>query len=472
MSAAERARRFEELRAREFARLDEAGIAYLDYTGSGLYPASLVRSHAERLCGSVLGNPHSENAPSAEATRIMERTREDVLAFFDADPAEWAVCFTANASAAAKLVGEAFPFGAGSLLVLPADNHNSVNGVREYARARGAEVEYLPLDRELRLADTRLRPAEAPSLFAFPAQSNFSGVQHPLDLVQRARQAGYSVLLDAAAFVPTNRLSLSEIRPDYLCISFYKMFGFPTGVGALIARREALADLERPWFSGGTVEWVTVETGRRRLLPTAEAFEDGTPNFLDIAAVSAGLSWLSDVGLDALGAHVSDLTVRLLESFAAAETALGRPLVRVYGPRGSRDRGATVAFNLLDEDGAVLPYEDVELAACAVGIAIRGGCFCNPGASEAAFGVDAGLALQCLESVPVGGFHPRKLGDCLDGAPVGALRASFGLASTPGDVDRLVDFVVDLSTQASRASMPPRGESDGTAADRASVGVQ
>ena len=451
MSGAARATRFADLRRREFGRLDDAGIVYLDYTGSGLYADSLVRAHGERLCRSVLGNPHSENGPSSEATRIIEQARLDVLDFFDADPDRWTVCFTANASAAAKLVGEAFPFGAGSRFVLLADNHNSVNGVREYARDRGADVVYLPLDDELRLAEATLPPATRPSLFGFPAQSNFSGVQHPLELIDEARDAGYSVLLDAAAFVPTNRLALDEVSPDFACVSFYKMFGFPTGVGALIARREALASLERPWFSGGTVEWVTVKTGRRSLLPTAEAFEDGTPNFLDIAAVPAGLELLRAIGIGDIHAHVGDLTIRLLESFAAAETALGRPLVRVYGPADGRARGGTVAFNVLAEDGATLPYEEVERAASAAGIAIRGGCFCNPGASESAFGVDAGLALRCLESVPKGEFHPRRLGDCLDGAPVGALRASFGMASLARDVDRLVDFLAEYATTSTAA---------------------
>jgi len=452
---AARAARFEELRRREFGRLEANGITYLDYTGSGLYAASRVRAHAERLCGSVLGNPHSDSGPSTEATRIIEWTRADVLDFFDADPDVWTVVFAANASAAAKLVGEAFPFGEDSRLVLLQDNHNSMNGLREYARAGGAAVEYLPLDGELRLAGggfpaDRLGAPAGPSLFAFPAQSNFSGVRHPLSLATEARRAGYSVMLDAAAYVPTSPLPLRSTDADFVCISFYKMFGFPTGVGALLARRESLAGLRRPWFSGGTVEWVTVETGRRRLLPSAEAFEDGTPNFLDIAAVSGGLELLREIGMEDIRAHVADLTVRLLESFASAETALGRPLVDLYGPRTIEGRGATVAFNLLDEAGGTIPYEEVERAARDAGIAVRGGCFCNPGASERAFGVDPTRTLACLESVPRGEFHPRRLGDCLDGAPVGAVRASFGIASTAADVDRLVDFLIELA-----AGSPP-----------------
>jgi selenocysteine lyase/cysteine desulfurase len=59
---------FGDLRRREFSRLDATGTVYLDYTGSALYPESLVRRDARRLQRRVLGNPHSESAPSLGST--------------------------------------------------------------------------------------------------------------------------------------------------------------------------------------------------------------------------------------------------------------------------------------------------------------------------------------------------------------------------------------------------------------------
>src|SRR4051812_45806235 len=129
---------FRALRAREFRRLDEQGQVYLDYTGSALYAESHVAAHAELLRGSLFGNPHSDSPASRASTDAVERARAAVLRFFDADPAEYAVIFTANASGALRLVGEAFPFAPGSRCVLSTDNHNSVNGIREFAARRGA----------------------------------------------------------------------------------------------------------------------------------------------------------------------------------------------------------------------------------------------------------------------------------------------------------------------------------------------
>ncbi len=347
----------------------------------------------------MLGNPHSENPASAEATRIVEETRADVLDFFGADPEEYTVVFTANASAALKLVGESYPFRPGSRFTLLQDAHNSVNGIRMYAEQRDADVAYLPIDDELRMDRTSPIPSAGAGrgLFSFPAQSNFSGVQHPLALVEEARSLGYDVLLDAAAFVPTNGLDLGTVEADFACVSFYKMFGFPTGLGALIARREALERLERPWFAGGTVEYVSVQNRIHQLLVGAGGFEDGTLNFLGIAAVQGGLAFLREVGMDRVHRRVAELTGRLLEILLGARHASGEPSVRVYGPHTVEDRGGTVSFNLLDPSGGIVPYGDVERAASEQGIALRGGCFCNPGAAERALELPAGAMLECLE---------------------------------------------------------------------------
>jgi selenocysteine lyase/cysteine desulfurase len=95
-----------------------------------------------------------------------------------------------------------------------------------------------------------------------------------------------------------------------------------------------------------------------------------------------------------------------------------------------------VAFNLFS-GGRALNYETVEAAARRRGVAIRGGCFCNPGAAEYAFGWSAANARACLE----GEFSVARFRDCVDGYPVGALRASLGVATSEADLDRLMELV-------------------------------
>ena len=207
----------DELRARDFARLDEQQQVYLDYTGAGLYGASQIQRHRDLLTAGIFGNPHSQHAPSVASTDLIEACRHRVLAFFNASPDIYPVIFTANASQALKLVGEAYPFDAGDQLLLTFDNHNSVNGIREFDRARGAKTRYIPILPPDLVVDPSTverylhgRVPERHNLFAYPAQSNFSGVQHPLKWIEQARSLGWTVLLDAAAFAPTNRLDLSQ----------------------------------------------------------------------------------------------------------------------------------------------------------------------------------------------------------------------------------------------------------------------
>jgi selenocysteine lyase/cysteine desulfurase len=440
---------FAELRAREFGRLDATDHAYLDYTGSALYPESLVTEHAEALRRMVLGNPHSDSPASRESTARVHAAREHVLGFFDADPDEYCVCFAANTTGAIHLVASGFAFGPDAPFILAADDHNSVNGVRAYAERAGARVHHLPLDDELRLEDPVSRLAAlrrthvGAGLVALPAQSNFSGVQHPLSLVERARSLGYTVLLDAAAYVPTSPLSLRRVPADFIACSFYKMFGYPTGVGALVARRAALARLRRPWFAGGAVEYVSVQHGSHLLREGPEGFEDGTVSFLDADAVIRGLDFLDGIGMARIRRHVTSLAATLVERLRSLAHADGSPMIRLYGPRDRYDCGGTVTFNVLDAHGEALSYEVVEEHTRRAGISVRGGCFCNPGASEAAFGFVPDRTAACIAETRREGWSleafAQRMRACGGAHAVGAVRASLGMASIEGDVERLVE---------------------------------
>ena len=442
---------FSAWRARELSRLEHAGITYLDYTGAALYPESLVRGDAARLQGVVLGNPHSQHGPSRAATRDADDARRALLAFLHADPAEYAVIFTTNASAACRLVGEGFPFAPGGAFLASADNHNSVNGIREYARARGATIRVVPLDDDLHLTELDTLLDDAPrggALFALPAQSNFSGARHSLASIAAARERGWHVFLDAASFVPTAELRLDQVRPDFVALSLYKIAGYPTGVGALVARHEALATLRRPAFAGGAVDWVSVQGSRHRLARWPEGFEDGTIPFLALGAVAPALEGVHAAGRTRLPAHLGRLTSAFLAGIAALQHGDGSPVVAVHGPRDGSRRGATVALSVRRAEsagGMPLPYWEVEEAARAAGLALRGGCFCNPGCAERAFALDAEHTGACFDELGDRFTIPR-LAACLGGATVGALRVSFGLGSMARDVRLTLEFLARYAT--------------------------
>ena len=446
----------DELRATDYARLDRLAQTYLDYTGGGLYAESQVRRHHELLSARVLGNPHSQSPTSLASAELAREARDAVRRFFNAPEDEFEIVFTANASGALKLVGEAYPFEPGGVFLLSYDNHNSVNGIREFAARKGAAATYIPVrEQDLRLDEEQVRTAlrgagradgqdGAPAkLFAYPAQSNFSGAQHPLEWVAEAHELGWDVLLDCAAFAPTNPLDATAIGADFIPISFYKLFGYPTGSGCLIARREALARLRRPWFAGGTITLASVQSDAwYHLAPGATGFEDGTIDYLGLPAVTIGVEHLERVGVRVIHQRVGALSGWLLEELAALRHGDGSPLVKVFGPQDMERRGATIALYLVDPAGRPYDVYDVEAAAARERISVRSGCFCNPGDGEVAHHIsreeieacfaDPGAAVTLLQC-------QRRIEDETGKVP-NTIRVSLGLASDFADVYRFMAF--------------------------------
>jgi selenocysteine lyase/cysteine desulfurase len=455
--------RLDKLRATEYTRLDAQKQVYLDYTGGGLYATCQLHEHMQILNSHVFGNPHSSNPTSHAITELDEQARAFVLRFFNASPDEYVVVFTPNASGALRLVGEAYPFSPDGHFLYSFDNHNSVNGIRAFASAKGSPITAIPLvSPELRLDGTILNSllvqakGSGPSLFAYPAQSNFTGAQHSLHWIKEAQMQGWDVLLDAASFVPTNRLDLSIWHPDFVPISFYKMFGYPTGVGCLLIRKTAMAKLQRPWFAGGTIKVVSVQGNWHSMAEGSAAFEDGTINYLNLPAVEIGLKHLLMIGMETIHVRVMCLTGWLLDNLLALKHRNGQPLVQLYGPPTTIRRGGTIALNFLTPDGHLVDERLVEQRAAHARISLRTGCFCNPGAGEAAFSISK----QTLLMISPDHHQPLSLDaylNILGLQNAGAIRISPGLVTNFADVYHFLQFAQTFLDNASyEQDFPPR----------------
>lgn len=445
-------RQLDNLRTTDYARLDKDDQVYLDYTGGGLYAESQLHKHMALLTGTVYGNPHSTNLTSMAATELVERARKYVLEFFNASPEEYVVIFTQNASGALKLVGESYPFGPDANYLLTYDNHNSVNGIREFAHARGATVTYVPLmPPDLRVdevkmeAGLRLANPNGHNLFAYPAQSNFSGVQHSLEWIGRAQALGWDVLLDAAAFTPTNRLDLSKWQPDFVDLSFYKIFGYPTGIGCLVAHKKTVHKLHRPWYAGGTISFSSVQGEGFYLTPGSAGFEDGTVNYLSLPAIEIGLRHIAEIGIDTIHTRVMALAGWLIDELMTLRHSNGKPVIRIYGPADTHMRGATVEVNFFDPNGHLFPDTRVEHMANSRNISLRAGCHCNPGAREISIGYSEAEMEACFKDKDRMTYD--QFMHVIDGKTTGAVRASLGVVTNFVDVYRYLQFAATFVDQ-------------------------
>jgi len=433
---------FSDLRAKEYSRLDEQNHVYLDYTGGNLYAISQLNQHFKLLSENTFGNPHSTNPTSKLSTELVEETRNKVLEFFNAD--DYFCVFTPNASGALKIVGECYPFNREGHFLLFSDNHNSVNGIREYCKTAGGVHEYVPMNyTDLSVSEVDLNQklegsTKENKLFAFPAQSNVSGIKHDLDWIAKAQSLGWDVLLDAAAFVPTTSLDLKKYSPDFVAISFYKIFGYPTGLGCLLIKKTSFSKLEKKWFAGGTVSLVATKAPYHFLVDNHERFENGTINYLDIPALKIGLDYIESIGMSRINERVNSMMNYLHSNLKEMRHSNGQQQLVIFGHPDRENTGGTMIMCFKNPDGSKIGFEKVESLANEKNISIRSGCFCNPGLDE---------TNNCLTTDEISNyFSNRETGDYKEMMEFlhkmrGATRISVGIATSQKDLDAFISFV-------------------------------
>ncbi|XP_047458143.1 molybdenum cofactor sulfurase isoform X2 [Mugil cephalus] len=395
----------------------------------------------------------------------METVRYRVLQHFNTTPEEYSVIFTSGCTAALKLVAESFPWRpeteseAGSLFCYLTDSHTSVVGMRGVTSGRGvAALPVSPHELENRATDEAQGEdviCQTPHLFCYPAQSNFSGRKYPLSHVEgiQARRlypacdhrGRWFVLLDAASHVSCSSLNLQDCPADFISISFYKMFGFPTGLGALLVRNAAAGILKKTYFGGGTAAaYLSGEDYYVQAANISDRFEDGTVSFLDIIAVNHGFDALYRItgSMHNIQQHTFGLARYTYVLLSSLRHGNGRPVAQIY-TKGQFEspitQGAILNFNLMDSKGQIIGYSQVDRMACLYNIHVRTGCFCNTGACQSFLGITSEQMKRNLQAGHVCGDNI----DLVDGQPTGSVRVSFGYMSTFEDCQKFLTFVAE-----------------------------
>lgn len=454
----------------------EAGKTYLDHAGSQLPAKSLIDAFAADLNNSLYGNPHSASTPSHVAGERIDEIREQTLQFFNASPEDFDLVFVANTTAAVKLVAECVRDHVASLptkfslskkpefsFSYHRECHNSLVGMRELANTHQCVDDE---DVEQWISPSACFKKRTVNngvhLFAYPGQSNFNGRRLPLEWANKIRASGLQdtyILLDAAALATTTPLNINAIQPDFVALSFYKIFGFPD-LGALIVRKASATRIleSKRYFGGGTVDVVGAAHGtgtrpgqsrgwhvKRQALHAQ--LEEGTLPFHNIMALGHALRTHTALyganPMAAISARTAALAATAYERMRTARHRNGAPVFAVYKDTratygDAATQGATFAFNVLRADGSAVGFRDVERAADARAIYVRSGAHCNYGSLSAHLGwtprdlreLFLRQGNRCGEEVQL---HM--------GRPTGVVRVSLGACSTAKDLDALFDFV-------------------------------
>lgn len=348
-------------------------LIYLDSAATSQKPRSVVEA-VDRFYRCQNANVHrGVYALSEEATELYEGARARIAAFVGATPQE--VVFTRNATEAINLVaytwGRANVGPGDTILLTTMEHHSNLVPWQWLARERGARLRFLPFDRQGRLVLDNLDRilAEGVKLFAFTHVSNALGTINPAhDLIRRAHAAGATVLVDGCQSVPHRPVNVRDLDCDFLVFSGHKLCG-PTGIGALVGKREILEEMEPFLFGGDMIRRVTLEGATWNDLPWK--FEAGTPAIAEAIGLAAAVEYLCGIGMDAIAAHEAELVAYALDRLAEVPGCI------VYGPPAP-EHGAAISFNVADihpHDLAYLLDQD--------GICVRAGHHCCHPAMEA-----------------------------------------------------------------------------------------
>ena len=448
---------------------DSTPFHYLDFTGSSIYTTTQASEYHALLSAGVYGNPHSKSLSSRLSTQHVNDMRQRILEYFNADPDEYMVVFTRSATGALNLLGEAFPFTDQSQFVYLEANHNSVLGVRSYAQKAGARVGAMTEDEVERwLASDGDEPSDAWNLLAYPAKDNFEGVLYPLEWIERVheKKPNWLVLLDTAAFAPTYRLDLSVVKPDFAVVSWYKVFGLPSGVGSWIVKRSSEKHLQRVFWGGSSVFTATAGHGAGNApwevrFQGEARYEDGTLPFLEIGSLRTGFDLMDRLGgIDSVQEYVTCLGKYLSSRLQSLRHSNGVALVKLNGKHYTdpKRQSGIASFQLVRPEPSngspFFSYRTAALVLAEAGFQIRDGCACCPGACYRASNVtEAEVRDKATRANgDYEGWEYVQRGS--EKLPLGALRASLGWLSRARDVDALVDFLAATYIDATDDVLP------------------
>lgn len=250
--------------------------------------------------------------------------------------------------------------------VTTAASHNSV--LRPLFRARderGCWIEVVGIrpDASLDWESYKRALARGPKLVVVTHASNLTGdVYDVARMACMAHEAGALFVLDAAQSAGALPVDMSVLGVDVLCFTGHKSLFGPQGTGGL-----CVADgVDIPPFVEGGSGVHSYDERHPRFMP--EALEAGTVNAHGLAGLAAGVSFLQEVGVGNVHAHLAQLT----HAFEAGARSI--PGVVVLGGHGGVDRSGIVALNVGEIDSALV----ADRLAQEFDICVRAGAHCAP----------------------------------------------------------------------------------------------
>ena len=342
-------------------------LVYFDNAATSQKPQSVIDAMS-RYYEEYNSNAHRANHTLAdEATTALESARERISSYFGTSPDQ--MIYTSGATEAINLVAYGWArenLGEGDVVVLTEmEHHADIVPWQQMSIDKGVEVRYVPIDADSFTLDMEAFEValEDASLVCVVHTSNVLGVRNPIeDIVEMSHSVGARVLIDCAQGAPHERIDFDSLGADFVAISAHKMAG-PTGIGCILVKRDAMAEMG-PFMTGGsmikrvTTEGSTFQEGHAM-------FETGTPRIAEAIGWGAAVEWLDQFDMREIHNHINDVA-----SWTAAQMR-EIPGIRIYGDPEMEDSSGAVSF--LHES---IQSQDLALLLDEGGFAVRTGHHC------------------------------------------------------------------------------------------------
>lgn len=335
---------------------------YLDSAATTLKPKVLLDSTLDfyRSAGSV----HRSQYDHAQ-TEAFERARALVAKRFNvADP--HCVIWTSGTTHALNLVTQGLESQLGEndeIIISIAEHHANFITWQQLAQRSGAKLIVLPLNSDYLIDENVLRQALSPrtKIVAFNLVSNVTGIRQPAEqLISLIRQqSNAKIVLDIAQAVCTEKVDTQRLDADFYAFSAHKIYG-PTGVGALLGKRESLEQIRPLFYGGKMLQNVTEQTLTLADLPYR--LEAGTPNIAGIIGFGKVLEWLDKWDFEMLNSGLYQLSEQLYKRLK---------LVKNLQILGDNPKRSTFSFKISD-----IHHADIAAILNEQQIAIRVGEHC------------------------------------------------------------------------------------------------
>jgi len=427
----------EQLREKDFQRLNNSDRVYLDNGATTQQPESVMNKMHQQKIENLRGSNHSENSKEAlDAQKMYLESKQKIKNFFNAN--NFHLAFTSGTTGSSNLLATRFLFEKEDLLLITDHEHNSqVLTPRNQAKKAGAEVKYIPFnlpDGTLNLNVLREIVSERKTgkiLLMLVHVSNVTGIVNPVKKIKEEFGDRVLIYLDMAQSAGHIPIDLDDLDIDFAGVSSHKMYG-PMGMGAFFSNKKSDKFLGNSVSGGAAVVLVSKEYTAYETSP--ERYEPGTQNIEGAIEWGYTIDYLKNLNMIAVEAHDRTLGEYFLKELKKI------PQVEVYGPSNMDEKISVFTFNI---GHSKTNYVEMSKKLNDLNISVREGCFC------------AHLLLPPLLNVPVE-THNSKIEQLRNGADFksleleGAIRIAFSFYNTPLEAYKAIEAIRKISSELSK----------------------